>query len=101
MTLEQEKKFFDSVGNEIKKGDIVRMFHFVSKSGRNEYMYKLIGPVHPESGMLTVFHITPPLNPQADEFFLAHHKDLHATVVVQRAFFNPNESLKRSYQWRD
>ena len=101
MTPEQEKKFFDSVGNEIKEGDVIRMFHFVSRNGRNEYMYKRIGSIHPESGMLKVYHIALPLNPRADEFFLAHSKDFHASVVVQRAILNPNENLKRSYQWID
>lgn len=94
--------WYDSVGNELKAGDIVRMYHFTGARGKRHYMYKRF--VDYEQHILHGF--------QTKYYGVFEHLDGSGTfrshgneykdriVIVQRAKYEDKE-LKRNLKLRD
>jgi len=90
--------FIDSAGNEIKTGDIVRVFHFVnSYKRRKEFMYKQIGQFSPTKTQIYVMHLPVTAN---ESGYYAKPEDFKDSVVVQRLEFE-EKNLKRCKRLKD
>ena len=104
-------RYIDSVGNEIKTGDIIRMYHFTSYyKRRKEYQYKQIGkPYNNVAGKeigLKVHHLPiekNSMNMLSKGFFIANNKDFKNCVVVSTVYDadTNNRNLKRNKKLRD
>ena len=90
-------KFYDSVGNELKPGDIVRMYHFTGARGKRHYMYKrFVGYDVMAFGTYGVYeHLD---NSGTFRSFDNKYKD--KIVIVQRAKYDEKE-LKRNKRLSD
>ena len=91
-------KLFDSVGNELKPGDIVRVFHFINVyRRRKEFMYKQVGDYVKGEAMVRMLHL--PINSDQDGYW-ATQKDFENSILVQRAKYEAG-NLKRNNKLRD
>lgn len=91
----------DCVGNEIREGDVLRMFHFVNSfRRRKEFMYKKVGAYCEGSKTFKVYHLDSVVDEIKLGYFFADQKDFNDSVVVQRAKYSA-ENLKRSKFFRD
>ena len=89
--------FYDSVGNELKPGDLIRMYHFTGAQNRKHYMYKRF--LKYVKGKKDTFGVFEHLDNEGT--FRAkqdHVKD--NIVVVQRSKFE-HKNLKRNRSLRD
>ncbi len=91
------KIFYDSVGNELKPGDIIRMFHFVGARKRKHYMYKkFIGYETYNKVTIGIFN-----HLDGDGGFRSRDNEYqNKIVVVQRAKYE-QANLRRSKILRD
>ena len=91
--------FYDSVGNDLRDGDIVRMYHFTGARNRRHFMYKRFAGYH-KSNKGDVYGKWHSLDDK-DHWFADHSNQFkNITVVVQRKKYH-EENLKRSSKWRD
>jgi hypothetical protein len=94
----------DSVGNEIKKGCIVRMFHFVNRyKRRKEYMYKQIGEYSEYYKRFKVWHLPIDFKElEKDAYFYMGDEFGESCVVVNSPFSSYSDrNLKRNKYLRD
>ena len=93
------KFFTDSVGNALKPGDIIRMYHFTGARNRKYYMYKRFLGYKEKNG--TTFAIYQSLTDEGHGFTDARNKLKNSLLVVERAAPNHLEDLKKNPKMRD
>jgi len=91
--------YYDSCGNKLLDGDIVRMYHFTGARNRKHYMYKrFTGYCKSPTG--EIYGTWESLGNKSHNFVEYDNNFKEIIVVVQRAEYR-GENLRRSKKWRD
>lgn len=83
----------DIAGNEIREGDILKVYHFTGARNKKHYMYKQVGSVVVLGNYkyLRIFHL--PMTDKKESYFVSMDLDiLDKSLVVSEGKFDPNRA---------